>query len=322
MSEIVYSKYANERAPQFALRTDIVRNDKDVLVVHKTPLCQEASDHVKNIYAFGEALNKQYANSRFAFNNCQETLTGVELEFIDGVSLEQIADKLLYAGKVDEVEKLLLEVIKELYKTKGNKEFQKTAEFVKVFGEVDLAPDLPCMPISDIDMIMSNIMQGDKWTVLDYEWSFDFPIPVQFIAYRLLHYYLYASPIRNVLRERNLMEKAGISTGTEEIYYQMERHFQDIYVLQELDGRHYTPLRELYADITAGSVDVRELYQKIKDLGRTEEERKNPVLAFGNVEQENQRLQDKLKAKEAQITAMENTKVWKAYRKYKDLREK
>ena len=315
MGEIIYSKYANERASQFALRTDIVCQANGELVVQKTPLSQAANAHVENIYAVGQALNKQYVNSRFCFNHCQLTTGGVALEFVTDTTLESVADKLLYAGKVDEVEKLLFQVIEEMYKTDGNKEFCKTAEFVEVFGEVDLPTDLPCATISDIDMIMSNIMQGERWVVIDYEWSFDFPIPIQFIVYRLLHYYLYASPIRSVLRECNLMQKAGISASLEEIYYKMERHFQDVYILRELDGKHHTPLRDMYGEISAGSIDVRELYEKVKTLAHTKEEQKDLVGAIDKNVQAAQAAQEK-------ITAMENTKVWKAYRKYRSLREK
>ena len=325
MGEIIYSKYANERALQFALRTDIVRQENGELVVHKTPLCQEAKAHVRNIYTIGEALNEQYAKSRFRFNSAQITDTGVELEFINEITLESVADKLLYAGKVDEVEDLIFQVIEELYKTGDNQGFCKTADFVDVFGEVDLATDLPCVKISDIDMLLGNIMQGEKWTVIDYEWSFDFPIPVQFIAYRLLHYYLYASSTRGILRERNLMQKAGIDAEREAVYYRMERHFQDVYVLRETSKKHYTPLRDLYHEIALGSADVRTIYARAKVLAQTSAEQKDLVLALDNSiqrVQENKLLKAELEAKKEQISAMENTKVWKAYRKYREIKEK
>ena len=322
MSEIIYSKYANERASQFSLRTDIVRMDNGGLVVYKTPLCEAARAHVKNIYAVGEALNKQYAQSRFQFNRCQMTDTGVELEFIDDITLENVADKLLYAGKVDEVETLLLQVIEELYKTKNKMDFHKTDKFVEAFGEVDLASDLPCAAVSDIDMIMSNIMQGEQWTVIDYEWSFDFPVPVQFIVYRLLFYYLYASPVRSVLHERNLMQKAGISDNDVDKYKEMERHFQAVYVLQEADKNHYTPLRDMYRDISPGTADVRELFAKVKSLARTKEGQRDLSLAIDESIRATQADKELLQAKEAQISAMENTKVWKVYSKYREIKEK
>ena len=322
MSKTIYSKYANERASQFSLRTDIVREDSGELVVRKTPLSQEALAHVKNIYTVGKALNKQYANSRLQFNNCQMIDERVILEFIDDITLENVADKLLCAGKLDEVEALLLQVIGELNKVEANENFHKTAEFIAVFGDIDLSMDLPCAMVSDIDMIMSNIMQGEQWTVIDYEWSFDFPIPLQFIAYRLLHYYLCTNPARSVLHERNLMAKVGISADDEVKYQQMERHFQDVYVLQEQDQKHYTPLRDMYHKITPGSVDVRGLYEKAKVLAQTEEEKKDLVWAVDKEIRSKQANEALLKAKEEQISAMENTKVWKAYRKYRSLKEK
>ena len=44
-------------------------------------------------------------------------------------------------------------------------------------------------------MIFSNIIldenekENGKWTVLDYEWVWDFAIPVQFVIYRALYYH-------------------------------------------------------------------------------------------------------------------------------------
>ena len=327
MEKIIYSKYANERANRFALRTDIVQQENGTFVVRKKAFGQAGKVHVDNIYTVGAALNDQYEDSRFVFNKCKKIEEGVELEFVKSETLAAQADKLLYYGKIQEVQDLIFATIDEIYKVKEKQKFQLTPEFVEVFGEVELQSNegLICAKVSDIDMLMDNIMQGEKWTVLDYEWSFDFPIPIQFIVYRLLHYYLYASPVRSVLREHNLMQKAGISASDEEVYYQMERHFQDVYVLYEEDGAHHTPLRDMYEGITAGTVDVRTLYEKAKTLSRTKEEQKDVVLAIDNsikIEQENEMLREKLKSKEEQITAMEGTKVWKAYRKYRALKEK
>lgn len=57
----------------------------------------------------------------------------------------------------------------------------KTPEFVRVFGNVNLRSDLKCTEISNIDFVPANIILSEnKVSVIDYEWTFAFPVPSQF----------------------------------------------------------------------------------------------------------------------------------------------
>ena len=44
--------------------------------------------------------------------------------------------------------------------------------------------------MSNIDLVPANILiLKDRQVVIDYEWTFDFPVPADFILYRMIHYY-------------------------------------------------------------------------------------------------------------------------------------
>jgi hypothetical protein len=354
MERIIFTKYSNERASQFAVRTDIIKRADETLYVKKVPFNAAAKAHVQDISAKQVKLQEQYQGSRFRFNKCETREDGLELEFLDSKTMEEAIDTLLYKGQVDEAESLILEIVEELYKTTKLQPFHLTDEFVKTFGSVELSEELLCAPISDIDMILGNIMQGQTWEVIDYEWSFAFPIPMKYIAYRLVFYYVYINPTQSILRERDIMGKIGVSEEEAQQFMQMERHFQDIYVLTEQSGEHHTPLRDMYADISAGEIDIRGLQHHLASITTQEDERNNPSLLIKNRQDlidhlrgKNTEIQEALEAKEhenqvldnqnkelnnekeklikeideykAAIATMENTKVWKTYRRFKNL---
>lgn len=331
LEKIIFSKYANERADRFALRTDIVEQGNGNFVVRKKTLGQEAIGHVENIYTLGEALNAQYANSRFTFNRCMKIGDSLELEYIKSETLAERADKLLYAGRVEETSKFIFEVIDEVYKVGEKQKFQSSAEFEEVFGKVDVVEatkddELVCAKVSDIDILLSNIMQGEKWIVIDYEWSFAFPIPLKFIAYRLIHYYLQGNRVRGgILDEAKMLVKADISDSELEAYKQMEQHFQEEYVLTNTDKSHHITLRDMNKTIGKGRVDVRELYEVASNMPASDKEHQNLIMTLENRTKmygEYHKLKEQFEQQEEKITAMEGTKVWKAYRKYRDMKEK
>ena len=81
--------------------------------------------------------------------------------------------------------------------------------------------------MSNIDLVPANILlQDSEVSVIDYEWTFRFPIPCNFILYRMIHYYLESDGKRAVLRDLDFYKKAGISEKELEIYAEMERNFQ------------------------------------------------------------------------------------------------
>lgn len=306
--KIIYSKYANERGNRFAMRTDIVKTEDGQRVVRKRACDGKTNDHVLNIQRAYKLLHEQYAKSKFCFNKCRKIDEGLELEYIEGKTFEAIADEHLYAGDYDKVEELILSVVEELYRVDNTEKFQCTEEFVKVFGEVDLGDDLLCLPVTDIDIILSNIMTGERWNVIDYEWTFSFPIPIHFIVYRLLHYYIDTNPSRIILRERNLMEKVGVCEQEEAAYKKMERHFQNVYILTNIDGSKHVPIRDMYDSIAGGVMNVRLVYDEMLPLIENENERKEIALALinkkaqlGNALAENARLAQEAQALDEQL---------------------
>lgn len=257
MSKVIYSKYSNERARRFALRTDIV-SDHDRRYVKKTPLYPEGRDHVEKIEHWYHELSRRYGNTKIRMNQCGMQQEYLMLEYLEGRTLESILDTFLMEGKTEELVSCLLEYLDEVKNGFWLGHFEATPEFEKVFGHVELPGELEAGDIVDIDMVLNNILvQGDEWNVIDYEWTFEFPIPYHFVVYRILLYYLNGNSARDSLHELNLMEKAGLTLEEIQEYEKMERHFQDVYVTQQRDGQQkHIPIRDLYEEVSPGVVDL------------------------------------------------------------------
>lgn len=257
MSRIIFSKYSNERARRFSIRTDICQEQDGSRIVKKRAAFPEAKSHVEQFPVWYEKLSALYADSQIKMNRCKRCDGGVELEYLNGPTLEHVLDTYLAEGQIDRVVTELEAYLKEVKKGFTEK-FVMTSDFAEVFGERELPENLTAANTVDIDMVLNNVIVDEGKTLIDYEWTFDFPIPYNFVVYRILLYYCQeASGARRKLEELRLMRHFGITEEEEKIYWEMELHFQERYLLSEgRESKSYVPLRLLYDDISPGSVEI------------------------------------------------------------------
>lgn len=257
--EIVYSKFSNERDQKFALRTDICEPGRFERYVKKLPVVPQAEAHVKNLEQIQRELNGIYETEGLEMNHCRFEQGAARLEYLEGLTLEEKLDMLLSQGKLQELEELFFLYLDKIYSIHSTEKFKKTPEFVEVFGDVNLEGDYDAAKISNIDLVPANILiQKNRQIVLDYEWTFRFPIPARYIQYRMIHYYLESDGKRRVLKERNFYEKAGISEKDLIIYEEMERNFQ-----KYIKGSH-VPLLDLYEDVSPGKMEIMPYYEQMR----------------------------------------------------------
>ena len=186
-----------------------------------------------------------YKEEEIEVNRCWIKGDYAQLEYLTGITLEDKLDHLLEEGRTEELEKLFFSYIQKVKNIHEKKLFEKTPEFVRVFGNVNLRSDLKCAEISNIDFVPANIILSEnKVSVIDYEWTFAFPVPSQFLVYRMIFYYLELNDKRGVLKERDFYEKAGILPEDIEVYVEMEHNFQQ-YILGE-----HAAMRNMYAQIS------------------------------------------------------------------------
>ena len=228
--QAVYVRYAADRSREFAVRTDMTDGR-----VRKCPVYQEGNAHTEHIAKAYERLTEQYQETGLRFNSCRiqkdETGTAAELAFIHGEALQEMTEQAAAAGSMKKIFAVLNQLVQYIRNGKKNIPFQMTEDFKKVFGEISDVSVLEqsiCSEVSDIDLILPNILVTDDgaWNVIDYEWTFFFPIPQNFIIYRTLFFLNHENPQTEELSMENLLKTAGISAQEAEVYRQMEAGFQ------------------------------------------------------------------------------------------------
>lgn len=250
---ILFSKFSNERRRELAIRTDIIE-ENGRRVVRKSPFTEAARSHVLRMADREEELKKQYASSKFVPNVCHAGDSYADFEYLEGKTLEEAADAALDEGE-DKLREFLRAFFTEVDKT-VDCSFHETPEFREVFGSAELLEGSGASSHPNIDLVFANVITiGDTWNVIDYEWTFDFAVPIDFIKWRVLHYYSQSGKKRGLAANRDIYEAVGLTPAKMQLFSSMEKHFQ-----KWVEGEH-TPIRDLYADITPGVVSLEGLKQ-------------------------------------------------------------
>ena len=293
----VFARYSSERAIEYRTATVILSDRAGAeREVYKLALSSEANAHIDSIYVNYLALSKMCEGSGFTPNVCrrrhEETnyaVTGedgssgtgcVGLEYVGGITFEGYLNELEAAGEYERM-LLLMKQYEALVGSISKDSFTNTDGFKELFGE-ELTGDHHSAKLSDLDLIFTNIVfdkekrENGVWTILDYEWTFGFPIPVKFILFRAVFYYMNShkgSAFLKYLKKRglDLYAEFKITMAERAVFERMERHFQ-LYIIKgaaSLEVMHeIMPVRTVNMEKAVS----REFY--LKDL-------KNPKLYYG-----------------------------------------
>ena len=271
----IFSKYSNERAAKFAIRTDIQMDGAGRRYARKVACYPEGKEHIDRLEHWMEALDDAYKSSGMTMNRCRRTEVGTAIDFLTGQTLEEQMDHFLLEGQTEEAIALLMKYIEVIKKSGSCEQFVVTEEFEKVFGEVLLPEDLTCAKVTDIDMVTGNVIcTGDGWIHMDYEWTFDFPIPVNYVVFRIIQNYLYGNVERSALYKELLYKKAGLTEQEIAQYTCMEQSFQ-----KYITGEHI-PLRYLYEEISPGCVNFQAEEAHRQEIARANAEANQGIEVF------------------------------------------
>ncbi len=259
----VYIKFSNERNPRYALMTSIDPAGEGGWSVRKEAMDDAACRHVEEIAENAEPLQRIFERGGFIANRLLDketrTQTAVRLEYLSGITLEEKLDEAVMAGEGRRAVELLLRYAQRIREMYSMIPFMPSAGFAEMFGEPELMDDLMAAVPCDVDLVPANILQTqDGEFILDTEWTFDFPVPADYVVYRFLWYYLKTDPKRMVIPSDQVFEKAGIPKERMEIFGQMESRFQAALT------RDFVPMREMYDAISPGEADVSGYFQMIR----------------------------------------------------------
>ena len=243
MDKLIYTKYSTDRDKSFAIRTDRLRADGGEEIINKVALYDEGVSHLEHMVLMAKKLQDRYSDK---IKIAASTLNGKVLtnEFVAGEPFYNSFEETLEEGDKEAVKATLSDYRDMIYYSdNGEKDFAQTSEFKEVFGDYDSleGQGLLAAEVTDIDMILENIIVADDgtWQLIDYEWTYDFPIPREYVLYRTLMYLYVNSKIGYVFDWNDALEWAGISKGLEDTFGKMERHFQEYITKNRLSVEGY-----------------------------------------------------------------------------------
>lgn len=204
--ECKYTKFSNDRAPEYAIRTEIGKESSGRVYVRKHPLTEAAKEHVRGMAVAYENLLKKYEGGRLEINKCrlveQEGELYAEFDFVEGVPLTQYMDQCL---ENDDTERFRMLFKEYLERIGYNSSYE----------------------VADFDLIFSNILVNeDIWTLIDYEWTFGKPIDTKELAFRTIYCYLLEDERRNKLNLDSILGDLDITEADAENYREQEMDFQ------------------------------------------------------------------------------------------------
>lgn len=241
--KLIFSKYSDSRDNEYKIRTSILIDKRGNKKVEKIPLNKKSINHIEKIYNNYTILKSQYENSDFHLETCRKLDNKIEFDYIEGKTFVEILNEEFDKNGLEAVIERIKELKEKLYKLSNNEKFEISEEFKKVFGSVKLDENKKCIKPANIDFIGTNLIYSNgKFHIIDYEWVFNFYIPIDYIVYRTIFYYQDENVYKNKINLRKILEKLEISVQEEEKYYKMELQFDKYvrskeYILEKLYTR-------------------------------------------------------------------------------------
>ncbi|WP_026667979.1 hypothetical protein [Butyrivibrio sp. AE2005] len=179
---ILYTKASDYRANEYNLKTDIVEIDGERFA-RKVAVYKEGIPHLEKILSNADNL-KKVMEQECGVCAVRKEDNAILFDYINGSSYEE----LLAEAYNEEDWARALEIIesyhKIVYKMCTQRGFCASEQFVDVFGEIQNDDTLDVGDFVDVDLIFSNVIYVDKPYIIDYEWCFNFAIPLQYVFWR------------------------------------------------------------------------------------------------------------------------------------------
>lgn len=187
MMRVLYVK-CSERKKEDSIVTKIVENDGHKTVI-KRAIFEEGKKHISKLVNNRNILVKLYGgNDRtnriidYHYGDKQavfEFMEGTPLSYwyIDAIKKH---DKKRIMSVIDEHQKLIIG-------NDGNKcVFHESDESRKYFGDLSRFEGKMGLCITNFEATAKNIfITGEEYTFIDYEWVFDFPLPLDIVLYQV-----------------------------------------------------------------------------------------------------------------------------------------
>ena len=291
MEQVLYTKYNSLRQPAYRIVTEIREKDGEKYVVKRAGE-PAAEEHMHRMKENRNLLADAYPD--IFVLPMEEGKDGVWFPFVSGKDLK---DELV-EGYTDQ-EQFIREAAEKLDRMLAVKpeylcEFEPTEAYTFIFGDAAPKGGLAVCP-ANVDALFTNFMEQDgRLYCIDYEWVFNFAVPVGFIRYRALRYLHYelGKSLLDGITLAEFLDRFGIEESDQALYEKMEYRFQFLvhgeklkyHYLHRYQKAHGTLLERInqLTDV------VRNREEQIANMGNVIENQTNQIeakeLHIGNLE--------------------------------------
>lgn len=233
-SDIDFVKYSRFRKDEYKIVTTI-----SCKKVQKRSLVDMGKEHVSDM---GKAQLKGFTNLIMLEGTVEEGL--FYQDEIEGITL----DKLFYSKRinVESFVQLSKDIINKYFSVDEGMcvEFSVSEEYINNFG-TQCPKDLKCLPTSNIDMLLSNIVLAEDGNtyVIDPEWIYEVPIPVEYTIWRAFSqlYDEYRPYLVSKISKEEYLNKIGIHDENIDVFKKMEHHFYQSHIVKDYRVNYVKP---------------------------------------------------------------------------------
>lgn len=301
MRKIVYAKINSTRKEEFQTITRIIRNSDGTLVVEKTGL--GGNSHIQNMYSNILEYSKLYKDN-------------IVLHKLEGntISYPLVKGELLINAYNKGQDDVVISTLHELLDKEENlTRFEMSDSFSSLFPNIAIPENTPAYKISNVDMILENIVFTDNKVILiDLEWIFNFPIPKDFITYRILKDLMKVNP-RDEFKNRFIKEfdmklDDSILEKMDELFLAHVNKEQSINVIEKNESYIGNAISDDQKEIDRLNARIKELGVWGKDLDQTISNLNSRISELqSEVEEKNKHIEltsNEAKSNEALLSSM------------------
>lgn len=225
---ITYIKYNDSRKPEYQLVTTIGERDG-----RRFALKQAASPAAEDFLASLFVKYQTLAVPGFPLKPLEPQVVegGVRFAFLEGESLDYQAGEAVRAGDRESLLAVFRSYRGLVDRIPAAEEAAADGGFGSFFGAAETAAGMERLASGCLDLILENIYRDNgEYVLIDYEWTFDFPLPKALILLRTVmntYYKYHAGGINQLLPVDHLYVELGIDPAAIETLMRMEWAFQN-----------------------------------------------------------------------------------------------
>ena len=338
----IYVKFNSYRKPKFNMGTEIIHSENGYTVRKFAPE-KEGREFLKQLKRTHDLLVK--SKLPLEVNDIktidEDTL---EIEYIEGITLlNELKSHALKNSKEG-----CLEVFKSFSKLLdqfSTKNEYLSEDFEKIFGKANKEKYDVIIP-GVLDLNLDNIIKdkNGNLTLIDFEWTFEFPVPRRYILHRSIYgsYVALRDALSSVILIEDMEKEFGFTEEEIKTYLGWEIKFQNYVTgnksdLEEvINNRKQLGVKTLEKDIKiVKKKEFKELVEEKNSLEIENDDLKREVIKMEEekrkVEEEKRKVEEEKKKVEEEKNTLipdalefrefKQTKIWKGLTMYRKIKK-